>query len=209
MTPPIRDDSASVWHVIVVALLLITAFMGAYIYETGKKQPPAAESAARGVEQVSPAVPQSIPSDATVPPRQRYAEPAMPTGPSDAQMSRYRSMQEYCYRMARMNSEGDYPALQRAACSDFARYAGSIGLGTGQLPTVLVKREPLRQSQNYSQSATTIGRSPPPICGALEGEKQSINAATRQAHSWQEAEWYRERLRKINARMYELNCQNH
>ena len=132
----------------------------------------------------------------------------MPAGPSDAQMSRYRSVQEYCYRMARMNSEGEYPALQEAACGDFARYARSIGVVTGQLPTVLVKQEASRQSRNDSQSMTT-SRSPPPVCGVLEQEKQNINAATRQAHSGPAAERYRERLRQINAQMYELNCQNH
>lgn len=45
-------------------------------------------------------------------------------------------------------------------------------------------------------------------CQALEQEKNSIDARMRSGYTSQEGEWYRERLRAIAARYYDLRCRH-
>lgn len=203
-----EDETEQLFKALIIVLVTIIGGMAFYIHRTSPKfVPPVPQvlpsDSPREVSSAGPARPIQRPSYAQQP--QQYSEPA---GPTDAQVKKYNTMQQYCYRMAQMNAEGEYPALQQAACGDFARFAQSIGLSTGQLPVVLVKQEAPRQAASNS-SAANDRRVPPAECASLEQEKEQINAQTRQSHSSQAGEWYRDRLRAIDALMWDLNCRNH
>ncbi|ROH93502.1 hypothetical protein ED208_03005 [Stagnimonas aquatica] len=191
--------------VVIVALVLLVGLMFAYQYgkppPTSPSLPPAAEPAP-----TSPVAPSVVNS-----PAQPVPPPSVPSGPSASEWSRLESLRDYCQRMTRMNAGGEYPSLQRSACGDYARYAQLHGFGAVALPEVLemVPGSSKPATAWTAQRAPTLVPRPPLECERLEDLKQQINAATRQAHSGWQAERYREELRRINARMWDLNCRNH
>lgn len=202
---PARDDAGEVLKVVIVALLLVVALMFAYQY--GKPKPPVEVGPAASLPE--PAPPPPAPAVAAPQPRYEDARPTVPAGPSASEWSRLESLRDYCQRMTRMNAGGEYPSLQRSACGDYARYAQTHGFGAVALPEVLeLVPGPSRPATAWATEQAPA-RTPPPGCAALEREKESINARTRGFHSGQEAEWYRQELRRINARMWDLNCRNH
>lgn len=214
LRPPVRpaqrrgppgDDSGEVLKVVIVALLLTVGLMFAYQYSKPRPTPQVAAT--------PPALPEPPPSAASMPPRPDYGSPASPApvGPSASEWSRLDSLRDYCQRMTRMNAGGEYPSLQRSACGDYARYAQAHGFGAVALPEVqeALPGPPRPAPAWTAERSPARPRTPPGDCYSLEREKQSINARTREFHSGQEAEWYRQRLREINARMWDLNCRNH
>lgn len=204
MYRPYRDRSGETLQAILIALLTVVVVVGFCVYVTVQNKPSSVPTV------VPNELPQEIPTPSMAAPapveaREKYSQPL---GPTQEQLSRYRSMQAYCYRMTQMNAGGEYPAFQQAACGDFARFAQSIGLSAGQLPDVVVKQPAPRQTPRYSSQ--TAGRGAPPAeCLSLQQQRENVNASTRQAHSEQAAELYREQLRQIDARMWDLNCRNH
>lgn len=204
---PARDDAGEVLKVVIVALLLVVALTFAYQY--GKPKPPVEVGPAASLPE--PAPPPPAPAVAAPQPRYEDARPTVPAGPSASEWSRLESLRDYCQRMTRMNAGGEYPSLQRSACGDYARYAQAHGFGAVALPEVLeAVPGPSRPPTAWTADrAPGSGRMPPLECEQLEDLKQRINAATRQAHDGWQAERYREELRRINARMWDLNCRNH
>ncbi len=204
-----RNDSDETLKTIIISLLIVVAIFALYINATANKTPtvsavkPVAEQPS---DRAPTMVPQARPVESVVTYQPRV-EP-QPTRPSNENIRRYNSMQEYCYRMRRMNSTGEYPALQQAACNDYAKFAQSIGLDPGQLPDVLVQSTERSAPQQQAKAAKAT-ESNAAACQALETEKQSINAATRQLLSAQMTEYYREQMRQVNAQMWNLNCRNH
>jgi len=64
-----------------------------------------------------------------------------------------------------------------------------------------------------SQSERTNAREPVfdaarSECGSIEQQKNSINARMREGYTSPEGEWYRERLRALDTRYYELRCRH-
>lgn len=204
---PARDDAGQVLKVVIVALLLVVALMFAYQY--GKPRPPVEVGPAASLPE--PVPPPPAPAIAEPPPRYEGARPNAPVGPSASEWRRLESLRDYCQRMTRMNAGGEYPSLQRSACGDYARYAQAHGFGAVALPEVLeVVPGPSRPATAWTpEQAPAAARMPPSECDQLEHLKQRINARTREFHSGQEAEGYRQQLRRINARMWDLNCRNH
>jgi hypothetical protein len=199
---PVGDDSGEVLKVVIVALLLTVGLMFVYQYSKPKSLPPVA---------ASPSAPP--PGTASMPPQAHYGStaPLAPVGPSASEWSRLESLRDYCQRMSRMNAGGEYPSLQRSACGDYARYAQAHGFGAVALPEVQeASPQPSRSAPAWTaERRPSRPQTPPGECDQLEDAKQRINAATRQAHSGWQAERYREELRRINARMWDLNCRNH
>lgn len=200
-----RDDSGERLKVAIVGLLLLVGLMFAYQYGKPPPMPPSVPPAAE------PAPPSPVAPSVVNSPAQPVSPPPAPSGPSASEWSRLESLRDYCQRMTRMNAAGEYPSLQRSACGDYARYAQLHGFGAVALPEVLeVVPGPSRpETARTAGRAPASGRMPPPECEQLEDLKQRINAATRQAHDGWQAERYREELRRINARMWDLNCRNH
>lgn len=211
MQPPIKDRSGETFQLVLIGLVGVVLAVGVTYQATRNMHTGASPaSSPNPPSQVapSPAVSGQLPQQ---PPPYQAASPqprAAPTGPSPEQIRRYNAMQENCYRVTRMNANGEYPALQTSACNDYARYAGSIGLNPGRLPTVLVAQAAAPPPSSYAQSLSRA-RTPPAECVSLEVRKQDINATTRQLLSSSQTEYYREELRRINARMWDLNCRNH
>lgn len=205
---PLRDDSSELLKVVIVALLLVVALMVVYQYSK-PSSPPAVAPAASVPETTLTPPPPAAP--AATQPAYGGARPTIPAGPGASEWSRLESLRDYCQRMARMNAGGEYPSLQRSACGDYARYAQAHGFGAVALPEVLeVVPGPSRPATAWTpEQAPAAARMPPSECDQLEDLKQRINARTREFHSGQEAEGYRQQLRRINARMWDLNCRNH
>lgn len=207
---PLRDDSGELLKVVIVALLLVVALMVVYQYSK-PSSPPAVAPAASVPETTLTPPPPAAP--AATQPAYGGARPTIPAGPGASEWSRLESLRDYCQRMARMNAGGEYPSLQRSACGDYARYAQAHGFGAVALPEVMEAlpgpSRPSMAGTAERQRGASIARTPPTECDQLEDLKQRINAATRQAHDGWQAERYREELRRINARMWDLNCRNH
>ncbi len=217
LRPPVRplhvrpreDDSKQMLMAIIILLVGVIAVFAFYSHRTSNAK--LSVSNALQQQQEFPAAGLPGAQEQTAPALERqivYQQPAAPVGPSTSDISRYNSMQESCYRMARMNADGEYPALQQAACNDYARFAASVGIDAGQLPDVRIQQQ-VQQPAPRQLAQSNSHRSPSALCEGLERQKEAINARTRQSHTSWEAEYFREELRKINAQMWDLNCRNH
>ena len=205
---PPRDNSGErLKAVLIIASVL---FGGMVFFGTNKSPDEAAQVTQPLPQEPMPVTPPAAAPIQTLPPavQRSYSPPVAATRPTEQDWSRFHSMQSYCYRMAEMNSTGEYPALQQSACGDFARFAASANIDPGQLPDVLVRQEAPRQAQAQTRSYSSA-RQPPAECASLQRQRDSIHARTRQQHSAGEAEYYRQKLRDIDARMWDLNCRNH
>ena len=206
------DYSGAVLQVVIVGLLILVALMA--FSNNSKRQvavAPDRKTALETASEQTPAPTTAEPDHSASPSSAAsYPQPAQPLGPTSADISRYNSLQDYCYRMARMNANGEYPAMQRSACTDYQRFALSVGLDPGALPATREQStadypQPRSQPDQSAQTAQPNQWE----CASLEKQKEWINARTRQGLSGAQTDRYREDLRLINGRMWDLNCRNH
>lgn len=209
--PAPKDSSGEVLKVAIMALLLVVILMA--FYSKWQRDRSKAAWDARVEEQAALVESQSAMPDAPLTPPQTaptyHAEVPTQRGPTGQQISTFNALQANCYNVARMNAGGEYPSLQKTACADYARFAYSIGVDPGELPgnrTPMPRVESAGRSYSSPSSATKV---PPEECAWLERRKEQINAITRRGLSSQQTEYYRERLREINNRMWDINCRNH
>lgn len=208
MHAPIRDRSGETlqWIVVGLSTVVLSVAVVNVAMRSEEANPPQVTSTAPLQASPEPiALPAHSPSQVYHAPKPQTA-PAY-TGPTPEQIRRYTAMQENCYRVTRLNSNGEYPALQTSACNDYARYARSVGLKPGELPNVLVAQA-TRPSPAYEQQ-TSSARKPPTECAYLEESRQNIHKTTRQSLTSPQTEYYRAKLREIDAQMWDLNCRNH
>ena len=213
-----RAESKETFTIVIISLLCVIAILAPYIHAQSVKT--SNRSAALAQQTADTQRQTALEEAATQPVRSRqsysqaapepvYRQPAAPSGPTPEQVERYNSMQAQCYRMANMNAQGEYPALQQAACNDYAKYAYSIGVDAGQLPRVMAQAPQQRAAPQRSQQAEQANNSKAYECSYFEQLKESINSRMRQSHSSSQADYFRAELRKINDRIWELNCRNH
>jgi hypothetical protein len=204
------DYSGEVLKTVIIGLLIVVALMA--FYSHSKRQLVSTRAPSTEDESAIGSAPDE-PRRGQAPPEPRpayYTQPAAPRGPTGADISRYNSLQDYCYRMARMNATGEYPSMQRTACRDYQQFALSVGLDPGALPVVREQSTagyPPAQAQSRQQADNASPNQWE--CASLEQQKEWINARTRQALTSEQTERYRQDLRLINARMWDLNCRNH
>lgn len=70
-----------------------------------------------------------------------------PVSPARTDIDTYNTLRNNCYANARSNSDGEFPAMQQAACERFAAFARSRGWDTGALPAYGTPRPQPRGEQ--------------------------------------------------------------
>ncbi len=127
-----------------------------------------------------------------------------PASPARTDVDTYNNLRNNCFANARGNSEGEFPALQQAACDRFTAFARSRGWDTGTLPAYGTPRP-----QPRGEQVAVIGQSQPVDsgeCAALYQAEQEVEAALRAGYQEPEGNWLRARQRELQEELWRSNC---
>jgi hypothetical protein len=124
------------------------------------------------------------------------------TSPDESDQNTYNALRRNCYDAARSNAQGQYPALQQAACNSFADFARRKGWETGQLPAY--GTPPPQAQVAYTEQREPDDNSAQ--CADLLAEEQLIEAAMRAGYQEPLGNWYRKRKAEVEEQLWKLHC---
>ncbi len=127
-----------------------------------------------------------------------------PTSRAQADVDTYNALRNNCYANASGNSEGEFPALQQAACNRFAAFARSRGWDTGQLPGYGTPKP-----REVGPQVAIIGRSEPideGQCAYLYQQEQNVEAALRSGYQEPLGNRLRAEQRELLGQLWRLHC---
>jgi hypothetical protein len=163
-----------------------------------------ARYAESGALAITPQTAQAVPSTAAPAPRTSYPAPssamlppAVPTEnfvrtgnkiyylasatPAQTDAGAFEALRRNCYEAADSNRNGEYPALQQAACGRFADYARQQGRDTGPLPAYGTP-QPQAQEQQAEQQVASEDQGDAGLlveCASSRGEDHLTESAVR------------------------------
>jgi hypothetical protein len=155
-------------------------------------------SAAPAAPWRAPAEPQNVVRTAT----RTYYLPA--ASPAQSDLDTYNSLRHNCYANAAGNRDGEFPALQQAACDRFSAFARSRGWDTGPLPAYAAP-----QPRAAGQQVTVIGQAQAvdgAQCAALYAQEQDVEAALRAGYQEPLGNELRARQRDLQEQLWRLHC---
>lgn len=149
------------------ATILVSGSLYALVYYAQMGAPPAASQAAPVAAAATPAARPMRPNPpvyASLPqlgpaPLENVVRTSTKTyylpsvNPAQADADTFNSLRRNCYDAARNNSQGQYPALQQAACDSFAAFARTKGWDTGPLPAYGIPSPPPQEVVYQEESA--------------------------------------------------------
>lgn len=153
----------------------------------------------------------ALPEPAREPPSQNVLITAsrtyvLPPSQVPREQSQLNALQRNCENAVRNNLYGQYPATQRQACGDYARFAARLGLEV-DLPQV--REAPAaapRQRFADTEIEDTDERARRLNCPGLYQHKHSLEARMRMPHGAREAEALNESMRQVIRRLDQMRC---
>jgi hypothetical protein len=195
----------------VVAMVLVGASLYGLARYADSAAPAAPEQAAYVLPHplTSSAVPATAPPPAVAVPQNvvRTSNKTYyltPTSQAQADVDTYNSLRNNCYANASNNSEGEFPALQQAACDRFANFARSRGWDTGPLPGYGTPRP-----KEVGQQVAIVGQSEPideGQCASLYEREQYVEAALRSGYQEPLGNRLRAEQRELLEQLWRLHC---
>jgi hypothetical protein len=149
-----------------------------------------------------PAPPPAVPTDNDVRAGNKIYT-LNPATPAQVDQGSFNSLRQNCTSAAAINRNGEYPALQQAACARFADFARQKGWDTGELPAYAARQPQERQQVDYQDEGEPDHSGE---CAALYQEEQNIEAAMRAGYREPLGNQYRARLQAVEEQLWKLRC---